>query len=291
VTPKNSWLRRLTASTTVGAMLLIIAPAVLATSAGTPDSLSSRVQAGAGSDLVLAGSGIRSRRRIVHYTVQSGDSVTGLAVRFHAWTDELLKINHLTPGSTIYVGERLLIPVVRKKDRHKAHKPTPTKHHKPRHDPPRPKPAPKPAPSASPWPTAEPSRTEIRRVVIGVAKRHGVDPDLALAVAWQESSWRLHVISSAHAVGTMQVLPGTGAWMADMLDRPLNLYRLHDNVTAGVALLKWLHQEARGRRQAVAGYYQGLGGVQAHGMYPSTKRYVASVMSLKRRIAAGWNPA
>jgi hypothetical protein len=35
----------------------------------------------------------------------------------------------------------------------------------------------------------------------------------------------------------MQVLPSTGRWTSLHVDRPLNLYGLHDNVTAAVVLL------------------------------------------------------
>ncbi len=54
----------------------------------------------------------------------------------------------------------------------------------------------------------------MRRVVVRIARQHGVDPHLALAVAWQESGWQQRRISSAGAIGVMQVLPGTARWMA-----------------------------------------------------------------------------
>ena len=41
---------------------------------------------------------------------------------------------------------------------------------------------------------------------------------------------------------------------------------------------------------AVAGYYQGLGGVRKNGMYPDTKQYVKSVLRLKAQFEKGWNP-
>jgi hypothetical protein len=63
--------------------------------------------------------------------------------------------------------------------------------------------------------------------------------------------------------------------------RTLDLYDAQDNITAGVALLSLLTHEAKSERQAVAGYYQGLASVRAHGMYRSTKQYVADVMTLR----------
>jgi hypothetical protein len=88
----------------------------------------------------------------------------------------------------------------------------------------------------------------------------------------------------------MQVMPETGRWMSVLAGRKLHLRDLHDNVTAGVLLIRTLRSQA-GLKHAVAGYYQGLAGVQRDGMYPSTKRYVANVLHLKKRISNGWNPS
>ncbi|MDQ4085582.1 MAG: lytic transglycosylase domain-containing protein, partial [Actinomycetota bacterium] len=132
----------------------------------------------------------------------------------------------------------------------------------------------------------DPPRAEVRRLVERVAERHGVDPALALAVSWQEAGWRQHHVSPDAAIGAMQVIPSTGAWAADVLGRDLDLLRLRDNVTAGVVLLAELTDAAPDRR-AVAGYYQGLAGVRAHGMYDDTRAYVRDVLALRRAIERG----
>ena len=51
------------------------------------------------------------------YVVRPGDTASGLAVRFHAWTAEIVSHNHLDPSGTLRVGDRIVIPVVRKGDR------------------------------------------------------------------------------------------------------------------------------------------------------------------------------
>jgi soluble lytic murein transglycosylase-like protein len=127
-------------------------------------------------------------------------------------------------------------------------------------------------------------------VVVRVAQRHGVNPHLALAISWQEAGWQQRRISSAGAIGAMQVMPSTGRWMSTYLGRPLNLYGLYDNVTAGVYLIKVL-QSQTGPRKSVAAYYQGLGAVQKYGMFASTKSYVRNVVHLRERIERGWDPA
>jgi hypothetical protein len=229
-------------------------------------------------------------RTLHRYTVRSGDTATRIAVRFHAWTAELLSINHKTSSSFWYVGERITVPVVtaaanRAKKSHHHAKP---RHHRPEKHPRHHRPKKHHAKPSRP-PQYHPSRTQVRDEVRRVARQHGVRPNLALAIAWQESGWQQHVRSSAGAVGTMQVMPGTGRWLSTLVGRRLHLRRLHDNVLAGVLLFSLLRQD-HGVRRSLAGYYQGLGSVHAHGMYGSTKRYVRSVTLHWRMLNRGWRP-
>jgi soluble lytic murein transglycosylase-like protein len=196
------------------------------------------------------------RRRIVSYVVRPGDTATELAVRFHAWTAELLALNRLTQTSTLYVGQRLRIPVVVERAR-------------PRH-----------ARQAVP-------RHRVARAIVQAADRYGVSRRLALAIAWQESGWRMGPVSSAGAIGAMQVMPGTGEWMSLYVGRRLQLHRLRDNVAAGVMLLRVLRDNTDNRRDKIAAYYQGLGAVRRHGLYRDTRAYVADVLALKRMLREG----
>jgi hypothetical protein len=81
----------------------------------------------------------------------------------------------------------------------------------------------------------------------------------------------------------MQVLPSSGAWAGEVLDRRLDLLVTEDNVTAGVVLLAILTAHAD-EQTALAGYYQGLTSVHRHGMFADTRRYVATVRTLKLRF-------
>lgn len=315
-------LRQLTASTTAGGVMLVGMPLALDYVVRPGDTLSGiaarhgttvdrivarndlhpsgdRVVAGQRLDVPAAhgrsrptarsagGSGGRGAadpdaRRIVRYTVRPGDTPSGLAVRFRAWTAEVIEMN----GPVLRLGEVIRIPVVLaavRADRRTPHR-GPARA---RSGGAAPRPTPAPAGRAR---TAGPSRAEVRAVITRTAQRHGVDPDLALAVSWQEAGWQMHHRSWAGAVGAMQVMPTTGDWMSDVVGRRLRLRDLHDNVTAGVVLLKILLDQAP-TRVAVAGYYQGLAGVRRHGMYDDTKRYVANVMALRARFANGHYPA
>src|SRR3954454_405980 len=62
-------------------------------------------------------------RRLVTHVVRAGDTATGLATRFHAWTRELVALNHLDRAGTLHVGERVRIPVVLSALPHRPHAP------------------------------------------------------------------------------------------------------------------------------------------------------------------------
>jgi N-acetylmuramoyl-L-alanine amidase len=130
-----------------------------------------------------------------------------------------------------------------------------------------------------------PTRAEMQSLVAATAREMGVDPALALAVAFQESGFNQAAVSPANAIGTMQVIPSSGQWASQMVGRHLNLLDPKDNVVAGVAILRQLVRSAPDLPTAIAGYYQGLAGVQRNGMYADTRRYVASVQTLMTRFA------
>lgn len=122
-----------------------------------------------------------------------------------------------------------------------------------------------------------PSRAQMRQIVADTAVRYGVDPRLALAHAQIESGFDARAVSPANAVGTMQVLPSTAKWMGNTIGRQLDPLDPHDNVTAGVLFIKYLHNNADNRDQAIGAYYQGLAGIKRYGMYADTRDYVRKV--------------
>jgi LysM repeat protein len=129
-----------------------------------------------------------------------------------------------------------------------------------------------------------PTREEMRDMIEEVARIMGVDPSLALAVGYQESGFDQRAVSPANAIGAMQVIPSSGQWASQLVGRPLDLLDPWDNATAGVAILRQLVRSTPDLPTAIASYYQGLAGVRRHGMYPDTRRYVASVQTLMTRF-------
>jgi N-acetylmuramoyl-L-alanine amidase len=117
------------------------------------------------------------------------------------------------------------------------------------------------------------------------AGRHGVDPSLARAIAWQESRWTQSARSSAGAVGVMQLMPATARWLGrDILGRSLDPTRLEDNIEGGVAYLSWLQRQGADTRTVIGAYYQGLHAMRVRGPYDDTRDYIASVLSFRGRV-------
>jgi LysM repeat protein len=225
----------------------------------------------------------------VAYVVKPGDTVSKLAKRFKCTQASLLAANGLRSSARIYAGKPLWIPVklkpkpvkkVVKKTKNNTfagrtyadHIVAQADHNR-----------------ATLKKRKLPTRPQLRSLIITTSKRYGVDPELALAVSWQESGWKQRVVSPANAIGAMQVIPSTGRFASSIVGRDLDLLKAQDNVTAGVVLLSRLTGAAK-LDVAVAGYYQGLGGVRKNGMYPDTKLYVKNVLRLKAQFEKGWNP-
>jgi LysM repeat protein len=234
----------------------------------------------ASSDLILAGQllavpGTRSASThsphrtttvtTTHYVVRGGDTVSAIAARFGTTPARIIARNHLPASGLIMVGQRLAVAT----HHHRAATGTTTVTHRHRY-------------TSVHGPV--PSRATAQAMVAAAARRYGVDPGLAMGLSYMESGFNQRAYSSTGAIGIMQVMPGTGRWIADdVLHRPLDLRNAHDNVTAGVYLLHLL-TEAAPTRTAVAGYYQGLGSVRANGMYADTRAYVANVLALRHRF-------
>jgi soluble lytic murein transglycosylase-like protein len=200
------------------------------------------------------------------YTVQPGDTLSGIAARSGVTVAQLAWMNGLDPAAPLLAGTALKLPT-----------------QAPVAAPAEPQPAPATVPDAEP--NATPAR--LTSTQIGqVAAQHGVSPSLAAAVAWQESGFNNGVISSANARGVMQVLPGTWSWVEQNLaGQALDPNSAIDNVRAGSLYLSQLLRDAGGDEAlAAAFYYQGEGSVRAVGVLPETQRYVANVQALRPRF-------
>lgn len=215
--------------------------------------------------------------RVSRYTVRSGDTVSAIALRSRSSIAAILKANRLTMTSRILPGQVLAVPT-------RAISPSSANSFAGRTY------AASIVNAAATNRTrlasrAVPSREATRALIARTARRYGVDPALAVAVAYQESGWNQRRVSVANAIGVMQVIPSSGRWASQLVGRPLDLLSTRDNVTAGVVILKALGRSAASTDHAIAGYYQGLSSVQRRGMFADTKGYVRSVKVLRARFA------
>jgi len=134
---------------------------------------------------------------------------------------------------------------------------------------------------------SHPSKTEVRQLVAATARRHGVSPSLAVAVAYHESGFQQRVVSGVNAIGVMQVLPATGRVLSQQSGQSLDLLSAQDNITAGVLLLRQLLRSEGTADAALAGYYQGLGSISRKGILPQTHDYIRSITILRQRFPNG----
>jgi LysM repeat protein len=213
------------------------------------------------------------------YTVRPGDTLSGIAKRYGVSVHTIGVRNHLR-SRVIVVGRRLAIPVPVKGDANSAtmnaglHIPLRVQRSATQH-------------RMYLAAHRHPSKAAVHRLVYRTAKRVGLDPSLALAVAYHESGFQQRVVSPVDAIGVMQVLPSTGRVLSASYHRKLNLLKAEDNILAGVLLLKQLVRATGRADLALAGYYQGLGSVQAHGMLPQTHAYIRNVTVLRARFRRG----
>ncbi|HEU5325537.1 MAG TPA: LysM peptidoglycan-binding domain-containing protein [Candidatus Limnocylindria bacterium] len=242
----------------VGQRLRLTAPAPAAPAAAAPPAPAAPAAATAPSTTV--------------HTVARGESLWTIARRYGVSVSAIVAANGISNPSRIYGGQQLTIPGTAPAPAPAAPAATP------------------PAASTPSAPAMPPSmarlvagRDAMRQLIVAEAQRFGVPPAFALAVAWQESGWRQEVVSSAGAVGVMQLMPATGAWVAEaMLGTPVDINDTTHNVRAGVRLLAHYLQRYQGDRDLVlAAYYQGQYATDRHGIYGVTRPYIASIRLLE----------
>ncbi|MBL7487397.1 transglycosylase SLT domain-containing protein [Frankia sp. AgB1.9] len=125
----------------------------------------------------------------------------------------------------------------------------------------------------------------IQALVRAEAARQGLDPALALAVASVESSFNPRAVSRTGAVGVMQLMPRTARWLGAQLGQPIDRTDPADNITGGVAFLRYLLAATSSNLPiAIGAYYQGLDSVRRSGFFPDTAVYVAKVTARQAKF-------
>ena len=199
------------------------------------------------------------------YAVQSGDTLSGIADALGVSLADLVSANGITNPDLIVTGQVLAIPGA-----------TPSQVSSP--------------PSSPAFPAqATVGRDEVRAMIFEAAEIHGEDPYLMMALAWRESGWRQNVVSSAGALGVMQLMPGTADWAGPALvGREIDAAgSAWDNIETGVAFYAYLYSLTEDDYFALAGYYQGLYSVRTNGFYPETVQYVENILEMREQFVTG----
>jgi soluble lytic murein transglycosylase-like protein len=121
--------------------------------------------------------------------------------------------------------------------------------------------------------------------LVELSEKYGVDPELARAVMRVESGGNPNAVSSAGAIGLMQLMPATARGLG--VD-PKNPRR---NLEGGIKYLAQLADKYDGDYvKTLAAYNAGSARVDSYGgvpPFPETQRYVKNVLALYRKYSRG----
>jgi hypothetical protein len=132
-----------------------------------------------------------------------------------------------------------------------------------------------------------------KSMLYAAAMKHGVNPYLVMGLAWHESGWNASAVSSAGALGIMQVMPATAEGSGPaLLKRKVNLSDPADNIDLGTAILRsnldrWHNDLAK----ALVAYYAGGGAVREwNSLTKDEQRYVWAVYHAATMFKEGKGP-
>jgi hypothetical protein len=138
--------------------------------------------------------------------------------------------------------------------------------------------------SAVAMPVQTASAAPFDAYVTEVATRANIPPAWITAVMRAESQGDVSAVSPKGAMGLMQIMPDTWQELRAALNLGADPYDPHDNITAGAAYLRWLH-DRYGDAGFLAAYNAGPGRYEqllttGKTLPDETKKYVARVVRL-----------
>ena len=118
---------------------------------------------------------------------------------------------------------------------------------------------------------------EILNLIDKYSQKYNIDKNLVKAVVQQESGFNSKAVSSAGALGLMQLMPSTAKGLGVR-----NPFDAEQNIAGGTKYLKNLINKYDSVKLGLAAYNAGSGAVQKYGgvpPYKETQNYVNKIMS------------
>jgi peptidoglycan hydrolase-like protein with peptidoglycan-binding domain len=190
------------------------------------------------------------RRTSHRHVVRPGETLSAIAARSGTTVATLARLNRLDPRRFLLIGTRLIVP--------------------------------RGGVSTAGAPA---SRAAVEASLSRWAAHYGVSLSLVRALSWQESGFQNHVRSRAGAVGPMQVIPATRAFVEEVLLGERVPRTMDGNVRLGVAYLHHLlHRFGMDVRLALGAYYAGPASIMRGRLPRAARHFVANVLALRGRV-------
>jgi soluble lytic murein transglycosylase-like protein len=202
------------------------------------------------------------------YNIRSGDTLNYIARTYHTTSGVLARVNHIANINIIFVGQHLCVA---NKTQYLASRVSNGLL----------------ANGAVRWYAYNAldysSQSQAVRLLRGSAVRYGLPANLLLAIAWQESGWRQHIIARDGGIGIMQLMPYTAMGLNAQTRIHFDPYKLADNIALGAIYLHSLWRGLHGNLTSIiSAYNEGGWNVVHRGIF--NWRYVSSVLALMRRF-------